>query len=148
MPRRLRRRGAGVLALALMVAGCTSAVRVEPPAPGPPADAACRALAKELPARLSGQDRVETDPPSPYVAVWGSSPAIMLRCGVPRPAAMRPSDQVAVVEGVSWFEDPARPALFTAIGLQAHVELTIPPAYSSGGVLTDLSPLIKRTVPR
>jgi hypothetical protein len=133
-------------AAALLLSGCSSAVRMDPPEPSGAAVAACRELGAALPRTLDGAERGVSEPASPYVAVWGGG-EIALRCGVPRPASMAPTDQVSDVNGVGWYADPARPALFTAVNREAYVEVTISSAHTPGNVLVDLADPIKRAVP-
>lgn len=64
---------------------------------------------------------------------------IALRCGVPRPARMAPTDQLQEINGVGWFADPDRPTLFTAVTDVAYVEVTIAAGHTAAGVLADLS---------
>ncbi|MBP2703282.1 DUF3515 family protein [Microbispora sp. RL4-1S] len=139
---------AGLLATALLttVAGCSSTVRVEPPRPTGDAAAACRALDAALPRTVDGLDRVATEPPSPYVAVWGEG-EIALRCGVDRPATMAPTAEVSDINGVGWFQDPRVPTLFTAVNRVAYVEVTVSRAHAPGDVLVDLATPIKAKVP-
>ncbi|WP_162795374.1 DUF3515 family protein, partial [Nonomuraea lactucae] len=99
---------------------------------------ACRALAERLPRTLDGAGRGTSTPESPYVAVWGEA-EIGLRCGVPRPARMAPTDRLQEIGGVGWFADPDKPALFTAIAAPAYVEVTIAGTHAPGGVLAELS---------
>jgi hypothetical protein len=129
--------------LLAVVAGCSGTVRVDPPTPSPEAAAACERLASALPKTLDGAARVASEPASPYVAVWGG---IALRCGVPRPTSMAATDQVSDVNGVGWYSDPKRPALFTAIDLDAYVEVTIPGDHPAGGVLVQLAQPIKESL--
>jgi hypothetical protein len=137
---------AGVVLLALALTGCAGTVRIEPPHPEGAAADGCRALGEILPDRLDGADRVETTPASPYVAVWGEA-EIALRCGVPRPAAMSPTETVPEINGVAWFADPARPTLFTAVGREAYVEVTVSREHTPGNVLFDLAEPIKKALP-
>ncbi|WP_344917914.1 DUF3515 family protein [Streptosporangium oxazolinicum] len=146
MPLRFARRAGCAFALLILV-GCGGAVRVEPPAPEGPAAAACRALAERLPRKLDGADRTESTPASPYVAVWGEA-RIALRCGVPRPVTMSPTDQVPEIDGVAWYADPARPTLFTAIGRESYVEVTIAREHTPQNVLVDLAAPIKSALPQ
>jgi Protein of unknown function (DUF3515) len=141
----------GTLACAALVplAACgAGAVRVA--APNPPATIVrmCHTLRDRLPARLRGQPRRDTEPGSPLVTAWGS-PAIALRCGVPRPAALRPTSELAVLDGVSWLaQPPDRPVTFTAVGRRAYVEVTVPPKYAPpANVLIDLAAPIKAALP-
>ncbi|MFI7534754.1 DUF3515 domain-containing protein [Streptosporangium sp. NPDC049376] len=140
-------RWAALACLPLLLAGCGGAVRVDPPVPEGAAAAACKALGGRLPKTLDGVDRVESSPASPYVAVWGQA-RIALRCGVTRPSTMAATDEVPEINGVAWFNDPTRPALFTAIGRQAYVEVTISREHVPGNVLVDLSGPIKAALPQ
>ncbi|MEV8633477.1 DUF3515 domain-containing protein [Streptosporangium sp. NPDC051023] len=133
--------------LPLILAGCGGAVRVDPPVPEGSAAAACRALGERLPQTLDGLKRVETTPASPYVAVWGEA-RIALRCGVPRPVTMTATEQVPEINGVAWFNDPGRPALFTAIGREAYVEVTISGEHIPQDVLIELAAPIKAALPQ
>ncbi|GAA3197102.1 hypothetical protein GCM10010468_08070 [Actinocorallia longicatena] len=115
------------------------------PAPSPQAEAASLCDGLKLPSSVDGQKRRDTDPASPYVAAWGS-PAIALRCGVPRPSG---SDgligQVVEINGLQWMpEEGDRPATWTLVGRKAYVEITIPGKYTpegrpAGDVLTEFT---------
>ena len=135
------------LVSALLVAGCgEGAVRVPVPTPDPAVARLCAGL--RLPETVLGAKRRDTSPDSPLTAAWGS-PAIALRCGVPRPAALRPDAQLVTVNGVDWFGEPAdRPVTFTAVARQAYVEVTVPRKYSPpGDVLIELGRPITATIP-
>ncbi|HEX4814964.1 MAG TPA: DUF3515 family protein [Nonomuraea sp.] len=135
-----------VLSVVLALAGCGGAVQVEPPVPQGAAVAACDRLAATLPQTLDGAARGTSEPPTPYVAVWGDG-AIALRCGVPRPARMAPTDTLQEIDGVGWFADPERPALFTAVTDPAYVEVTVGGEHQAAAVLADLSKPIGRMSP-
>ncbi|MDI9580526.1 DUF3515 domain-containing protein [Thermobispora bispora] len=137
---------AGTMAVLAALAGCSSTVRVDPPTPSGEAAEACRRLAGVLPATLDGAKRTPSEPASPYVAVWGGG-EITLRCGVPRPANMEPTAEVADVNGVGWFQDPSRPLLFTSVNRVAYVEVTISREHAPGNVLVDLAQPIKQAIP-
>ena len=131
------------------LAACgADAVRVAPPTPPASIAVMCHTLRERLPAKLAGQARRATSPDSPLVTAWGT-PAIAQRCGVPRPAALRPTAELATLDGVSWFaEPPNRPVTFTAVNRRAYVEVTIPPKYTpSSDVLLDLATPIKTALP-
>jgi hypothetical protein len=137
---------AGLLTL---IAAC-GAGAVEVPLPHPDAAATdlCRGLHDRLRQKLLGRPRRATTPTSPLVTAWGS-PAIVLRCGVPRPAALQPTSELAVINGISWLAvPPERPVTFTAVGRRAYVEVTVPLAYSPpGDALIELADPIKAAIP-
>jgi hypothetical protein len=98
------------LALPVALLGTVAAVVLtgpyQPPtdAPKPEASAVgpCQALMKQLPDSIEGHPRTD---PSPYVAVWATSPRTVLRCGVPRPASLdaHSHDLGPNVDGVQWY---------------------------------------------
>ncbi|KWW99636.1 hypothetical protein LI90_1275 [Carbonactinospora thermoautotrophica] len=125
-------------------------VRITVPAP-PPADAAraCAALHHALPRKLDGQDRRRVTTDSPLVAAWGDPP-IVLRCGVPVPAAYQPTSQVVTINGVDWFpEQLTRGYVFTTVGRVANVEVSVPDAYAPEvNPLVDLAGAVADKVPK
>jgi hypothetical protein len=132
-----------------LLTGC-GAGAVEAPVPRPPAavNRLCLGLRDRLPQKVHGKARRTTTPRSPLVTAWGS-PAIVVRCGVPRPSALKPTSQLVVINGVNWLPvPPDRPVTFTAVGRQAYVEVTVPPAYEPpSDVLIELTGPIKAAVP-
>ncbi|WP_345019899.1 DUF3515 domain-containing protein [Actinomadura keratinilytica] len=147
--RAVRARGAALALLpaALLLSGCgAGAVQVPVPTPDTATARLCAGL--RLPEKVRGQQRRDTDPESPLTAAWGS-PAIALRCGVPRPAGLRPDSQLMTINGVDWFGVPAdRPVTFTAVARQAYVEVTVPAKYAPpGDVLIELGSAITATIP-
>ncbi|RCV54036.1 DUF3515 domain-containing protein [Marinitenerispora sediminis] len=146
----MRRAAAGgTLAVAVLLAGC-AAGEVEVPAPAPQGRAAdlCRTLVDQAPDTLFGQERVAVRPDSEFVAAWGS-PTIALRCGVPRPEGLRADSELTVVNEIAWLPQPAdRPNLYTAVGREAYVEMSIPPSYTPPAeALVAVGDLIAREVP-
>jgi hypothetical protein len=139
----------GGLLTVLSATGC-GAGAVEAPVPRPPAAVArlCQALRERLPAKVHNRSRRATTPKSPLVTAWGS-PAIVVRCGMPRPSALKPTSQLADINGISWLPvPPNRPVTFTAVGRLAYVEVTVPGAYQPpGDVLIELAGPIKAAVP-
>jgi hypothetical protein len=151
----------GASAALVLLAGCgaggsgsggagAAATRLVPPSPPPAVRAYCAALARELPSRLGGLARRAVVPSSPLTAAWGNPP-IVLRCGVPFPAALAPTAVLTVVNGVAWFPQPAgsaTPSRFTAVGREAYVDLGVPARYAPAGpLLVTISNAIAAAVP-
>lgn len=142
-------RGLAAPCLLAALAGCgAGAVEVPVTAPDPAAARLCEGLRDRLPDTLRGEERRETRPASATTAAWGS-PAIALRCGVPRPPAMRQTSELVTVNGIAWFpQPPDRPVTFTALGRRAYVEVTVPATYAPpGDVLIELTGAIKAALP-
>jgi hypothetical protein len=147
----VRRTCAAVAAIGLvtLLSACSSALPVPPPDPAPSgADAyTCAAVRGRLPDEVSSAKVTAVKPQSPYTSAWGS-PAIVFRCGVPTPAALMPTSQLLVVDGVSWLpEQLTKGYLFTTVGLPINIEVSVPDAYSpEANALTDISPAITAIV--
>lgn len=144
------------LALLIAAAGCTSAddeVRVPVPHPGAEVTKLCQNLDKALPDTVDGLGRHDPVPASPLTAAWGSS-AIILRCGIPRPAVMSdPEALPAEVNGVGWVVEKRHDGSyrFTTALRRAYVEVTITPdmARENGsGMLVDFANPVKKTIPK
>ncbi len=132
---------------AALAAGCgDGAVQIAAPTPDASTARLCGGL--RLPEKVHGQERRDTSPDSPLTAAWGS-PAIALRCGVPRPPTLQPASQLQTINGVDWFGYPSdHPVTWTAVSRQAYVEVTVPAKYQpAGDVLIELGDAIKATVP-
>ncbi|MFJ2194808.1 DUF3515 domain-containing protein [Streptomyces violaceusniger] len=144
------------LALALVpIAGCSfigdsdGSVALAVPSPSAQAAAVCRALHKELPSTVDGLKRGTAEPASDYTAVWGD-PAVQLRCGVPRPAAMSSTTESAEVNGVAWLPEKQKDGYrFTTVLRRAYVEVTVPRKYAPEiNALLDFAKAVKKTVPK
>ncbi len=152
--------GAALCLLALAgCSGCSGGERVAVPRPTAAQAALCGALHRRLPARVDGARRGTARPVSDLTAVWGS-PAIVLRCGVPRPAELTPGnrdyDPTALgvqVDGVGWLPHKLSGGGVRCVttSRKAFVEVTLPSRYTgryediSG--LADLSSAIRRSIP-
>ena len=129
-----------VVILALAFSGGTSgsgpsAVKVTPP----PAVAACGTLMASMPSSLGDLSSRTVTPASSQVRAWGD-PAVVLRCGVERPAALVPGStdpQISIAPlgssaaGVLWDQpdvesDGTAPTVFTAVDRDVYIEVTIP----------------------
>uniref|UniRef100_A0AAU3GTJ6 DUF3515 domain-containing protein n=1 Tax=Streptomyces sp. NBC_01401 TaxID=2903854 RepID=A0AAU3GTJ6_9ACTN len=137
----------------LAVAGCSaggSQPSVAVPTPSSEAAGYCGELHEELPETVDDLERSDPSPDSDLTAGWGNG-AIVLRCGVPRPARMDDSQSKAVdADGVNWLleqSDDAGPR-FTTTYRKAYVEVTLGTDYAH-----DITPLsafaapVKKTVP-
>lgn len=134
--------------------GCSSAddsASAAVPSPAAKVAKLCRNLDEALPSKVDGQGRRDPEPASALTAGWGD-PAIILRCGVERPAEM--SDTHAdsgEVDGVGWLmekQDDGGYRCTTSLR-QAYVEVTLPAALAEDGAapLIDLAPAIKKAIP-
>ncbi|MDQ0987315.1 DUF3515 domain-containing protein [Streptomyces sp. V2I9] len=145
--------GPSAAVLVLAAAGCSLSDAQPPvPVPTPSSEAAayCEALDEVLPATVLEQERSDPSPDSELTAGWGDG-AIVLRCGVPRPAKMDdPQAQGVEADGVRWMlEEPEGSGpRFTTTYRKAYVELTLSSAYAH-----DITPLaafagpVSKTVP-
>ncbi|MEV5985056.1 DUF3515 domain-containing protein [Streptomyces sp. NPDC052051] len=151
---RHRSLGLPVLALLIAVTGCSSSdgsPSAAVPSPDAKVTELCQNLDKVLPRKVNGLDRNDPEPRSALTAGWGS-PAIILRCGVTRPAEMNDPEADGVeVNGVGWLmqkrdDDSVR---FTTTLREAYVEVTVPKARTDEGMapLVDLAPAVKKAIP-
>ncbi|MCD9876683.1 DUF3515 domain-containing protein [Streptomyces guryensis] len=146
--------GPPVLTLLITAAGCSSAddaARAAVPSPGTKVAELCRNLDKVLPSRADGQSRRDPEPASALTAGWGN-PAIILRCGVPRPAEMSDPEADGVeVDGVGWLlqKQDDGSFRFTTTLRKVYVEVRIPAGRAGDGMapLVDLAPAIKKAIP-
>jgi hypothetical protein len=120
---------------------------VEVPPVTPEADASCPALMSTLPLELSGEAsrRVQSD--SPYAYAWGD-PAIVLVCGVDRPAGFVRGVSAIQINGVQWYVDTSDPesTVWTTVDRPVYVQITLPADVDSAPV-TALTPQIAAALP-
>jgi hypothetical protein len=133
-----------------VLAGCSSKpspVAVAPPAPAGAAASDCARLVNALPATLEGQGTRATRPRSPLTHAWGQA-AVVLRCGVPRPAGIAGA-QIVIVNGVRWFKGSGQGSIsWTALRPDTYVAVTIPTSYEDqGAFLVDLASPLKSALP-
>jgi hypothetical protein len=99
-----------------------------PPSPDPAAQRACVAVFAKLPVQLGSLAPRKTDTDSSFVVAWGN-PAIVLRCGVPRPALLGSPQaaQLLDVNSVIWQPDPQKTrTVYTAVDRAVYIEVTVP----------------------
>jgi hypothetical protein len=120
---------------------------VEVPPVTPEADASCPALMRTLPLELAGQPsrRVQSD--SPYAYAWGD-PAVVLICGVDRPAGYVVGASAIQINGVQWYVDTTDPdtTVWTTIDRTVYVQISLPTSVDSAPV-TALTTQIAQALP-
>lgn len=135
-------------AVSTFASGTDGAVTV--PVPDARVAGYCHTLHRELPSKVIGLSRHDLKTRSELVAGWGN-PAIVLRCGVPRPEADRDSATDAVdVDGVSWSieQEPGGVFRLTTTLRKAYVEVTLPKRFAGDvGPLTDLADAVRKSIP-
>jgi hypothetical protein len=103
-----------------------------------------------LPSRVDGRRRVDVTPQSPRTAAWGD-PAVVLRCGVGKPAKLTRSSELIDVDDVSWFLDETDDAfVFTTVDRVANIEVSVPssvPREDATSPLVDLARPVSESVP-
>jgi hypothetical protein len=108
----------------------------------------CGRLHDALPGSLDGRDRRDTEPDSPRTAAWGT-PAVVLRCGVSRPAGLAADSELIEVDGVSWYLAEATPPyVFTVVDRGTFVQLRVPgsvPRDQATAPLVDLAGAVQET---
>jgi hypothetical protein len=133
-----------------VLAGCSGGPAVHVAVPRGPG-AGCARLHDALPSSLDGRSARDTTPASVRTAAWGA-PAVVLRCGVGRPAGLAPTSQLVEVNGVDWFlGEPSPPYVFTAVGRGTFVQLRVPrsvPRTEATAPLAELAAAVKRSLPR
>jgi len=119
------------------------------------AESQCPALIDALPDVVAGQDRREVTPAGAFAAAWGD-PAIVLRCGVDRPAALVRTSFCLEVNSVGWLATQDgrevataqgdEPVVFSTIGRSVYVELTVPVGERPpGDALADVAAAVSAT---
>jgi hypothetical protein len=120
---------------------------VKVPPVTPEADASCPALMSTLPLELAGQPsrRVQSD--SPYAYAWGD-PAVVLICGVDRPAGYVAGASAIQINGVQWYVDTTDPdtTVWTTIDRPVYVQISLPASIDSAPV-TALTTQIAQALP-
>jgi hypothetical protein len=138
----------------ITAAGCTAtddAATVPVPSTDTEAAKLCAKLHAALPDTVNGVPRNDPEPRSELTAGWGNNPAMVLRCGVARPAEMSdPNASAVTVSGVNWLlqEQDDGAFRFTTTYREAYVEMTLPKKYAADVTpLMPLGPPIEETVP-
>lgn len=114
--------------------------------PAPQADSpACRALVDALPDQLGDYLRAAVREPAPAgTAAWQSEEsggeALILRCGLDRPAEFVVGAPLQMVDAVQWFqiedEEGADRSTWFAVDRSVYVALTLPPGSGPAPIQT------------
>ncbi len=106
-------------------------ISVPAPPPNAAADASCTRLLAKLPITLAGLPARPAQSTSTYVVAWGD-PAVVLRCGVPRPPGLRSgsADLDIVINGVLWLPVQRKDTtVWTTVDRPVYIEATVPKSY-------------------
>jgi hypothetical protein len=125
----------------MVACGGSGSVSVAAPQPSGAAANECAALLDGLPDLVLEQEVRDVEPADASAAAWGD-PAVVLRCGVKRPAELEPSSPCFVANDVGWFADESGDSevVFTTIGRSTYVEVTVPDDYPQpSGALAELA---------
>ena len=132
------------VAAALVLAGCSQTVPVDP-APHA-SDPDCAAVVVRLPdviARGSEAEQAKRETNAQGTGAWGTPASVVLRCGAPVPGPT--TERCVSVDGVDWIidETDAPRYLFTTYGRTPAVEVLVDNDVVSGTTaITDLSPAV------
>ena len=99
-----------------------------PPSPSAATERACIAVFAKLPVQLGTLAPRKTDTDSSFVVAWGD-PAIVLRCGVAKPAVLGSPQaaQLLDVNSVIWQPDPQKTqTVYTTVDRAVYIEVTVP----------------------
>ena len=124
-----------------------------PAVPAPQAGSpACRSLLNALPQRLGDYQRAPAAEPAPAgAAAWergADSEAVIMRCGLDRPADFVVGSPIQVVDEVQWFQvadEPLGRSTWFTVDRPVYVALTLPPG-SGPTPIQELSGLIARNI--
>lgn len=126
----------------------------------PPSDPAavkpCNALLQALPITLGKlvPRTVHPEPDTPFVVAWGDPP-VLLRCGVARPADLKPGSSAQFFQfgtaqgsGGVYFDVTSQGGneVYTTVDRAVYVQITVPSQYHSAPVVT-LANAIARALP-
>ena len=132
----------------LLLAGCQggNSVRVDAYPTTKSSALDCGALLGDLPPTVAGQARRLVV--GKIAGAWGD-PAIILRCGVEKPASLKPTSRCHEINGVGWLaERQSDGYVFTTIGRKHYVSLEVPGDYEpAADALADVADLIARHLP-
>jgi len=112
----------------------------------------CARLMDELPDALKSSGttlprRQLADPAPEAAAAWGEQDPVVLRCGVGKPAELKPTSKLVVVDDVRWFPvQDAGTSTWYLVGKPVTVAVTLP-GDAGTGVMQDLSKAVAAGMP-
>ncbi len=133
-----------VVGLVVASGGAPKVAIGDVPTPSAADAAACRTLQAALPESISdGLPTRAVEPNSPLVHAWGT-PAVVLRCGIERPASYDPAGVTSDINGILWYSaDVGDATVFTTFRRTPRVSLAIPKSYEIPfDVLVSLTPTL------
>ena len=89
----------------------------------------------DLPVDLAGEQSRRVDSDTPFAYAWGD-PAVVLICGVDRPAGFVKGAATIQINGVQWFVDTSDPdtTVWTTVDRPVYVEVQLPAEVDSAPV--------------
>ncbi len=99
-----------------------------PPKPDTATETACVKVFAELPVQLGPLTPRRTETDSSFVAAWGD-PAVVVRCGVAKPAVFGTPEAAQLVEvnSVLWQPDLQRDrTVYTTVDRSVYIDVTVP----------------------
>ena len=142
-----RHQVAAVTLVGLLLAGCQGdSVQVDTYPTTRASALDCAALLGDLPPEIAGQARRLVV--GKVAGAWGDPP-IILRCGVEKPASLKPTSPCDEINGVGWLaERQSDGYLFTTIGRKHYASLEVPADYQpAADALADIADVIARHLP-
>ena len=120
---------------------------VDVPPVTPEAQQSCPALMRELPLELVGEQSRRVDSETPFAYAWGD-PAVVLICGVDRPAGFVRGTATIQINGIQWYVDTTDPdtTVWTAVDRPVYVEVRLPADVDSAPV-TALTTQVAQALP-
>ena len=111
----------------------------------------CAKVLAKLPVSLDGRPPrvVHTTPDTPFVVAWGN-PAIVLRCGVAKPAQLHPGSAVQYreIDNFAFVLDLGkRSATYTSVDRAAFVSVDFPAGVQPGNYLPTVADALKSALP-
>ena len=149
-------RGVVASGCGLLLIACSGPVQIDPPDLNAEDQSACEAFADDLPATLTDETPVETEPKDPLGAAYGD-PAMAVICGVDVPDGFDAVSECQEANQVGWYappeqyDDQSADVTIFAVTHRPLVELRLPAEYRPNGLaaaLAELADPIKRHLAR